>query len=169
MGLFDGKGKKDLENEVLEKLAKVPLLDSLIESILFEDQEPWLQMGQSYYDSCRRVVNVEPDSFEIKWSGYHEEASVGNDGQRHTKPVEDIYGRIGYSYTKSGYLPLHNYNSNDGYKVVSTKRVCFLWASIIRERMLAKMPTCKFEDVHETGNGASFSYTVPSLSFKDWF
>ena len=80
MGLFDGKAKKEsAENEVLQKLSQIPLLDLLIENVLLEDEEPWITMGQSYYDSCKRVVRIEPDSFEIKWKDYHDEAYIGND------------------------------------------------------------------------------------------
>lgn len=166
MGLFDGKAKQEsAENEVLQKLSSVPLLDLLIENVLGAE-EPWLQMGQSYYDSCCRTVTVEPDGFEIKWSSYHEEPYIGNDGNRHTQSVEDVHGRIGYSYTKSGYLPLHSYSYDSGKKEISTQRVCYLWASIIRERMAAKMPNCEFSDV---SYDATFTYTVPALTFKDWF
>ena len=105
MGLFDGKAKKEsAENEVLQKLSQVPLLDLLIENVLHEENEPWITMGQSYYDSCRRVVKIEPDGFEIKWSSYHDEPCIGSDGQRRIEKVEDVHGQVGYSYTKSGYL-----------------------------------------------------------------
>lgn len=167
MGLFDGKAKQQsAENEVMQKLSQVPLLEILIQNILEEEDEPWIQRGQNYYDSCQRTVTVEPDVFEIKLSSYHDEPYVGNDGQRHIQHVEDVHGRVAYSYTKSGYLPLHSYSYNDGKKEISTKRICYLWASIVHERMSAKMPDCKFNNVNED---ATFTYTVPSLSFKDWF
>lgn len=167
MGLFDGNAKREsAENEVLQKLSSVPLLDLLIDNVLGAEDEPWLQMGQSYYDSCCRIVTVEPDGFEIKWSSYHEEPYIGNDGNRHTQRVEDVHGRIGYSYTKSGYLPLHSYSYDNGKKEISSQRVCCLWASIVRERMAAKMPNCKFDGVTDN---ATFTYTVPALTFKDWF
>lgn len=167
MGLFDGKAKQEsAENEVLQKLSACPLLDLLIKNVLGDEDEPWLQMGQSYYDSCHRTVKVEPDVFEIKWSSYHNEPYIGSDGQRHEQRVEDVHGRIGYSYTKSGYLPLHSYSYDNGKKEISTQRVCCLWASIVRERMAAKMPNCKFGGVTDN---ATFTYTVPALTFKDWF
>lgn len=167
MGLFDGKEKKEsAENEVLQKLSQVPLLDLLIENVLNNEEEPWILKRQSYYDDGRRVVTIEPDGFEIKWSDSHTEEYIGNDGQRHYNSVEDVHGRVGYSYTKSGYLPLHSYRYDNGKKEVSANRVCCLWASIIRERMMAKMPQCRFGEVNDS---AFFSYTVPSLSFKDWF
>ncbi len=167
MGLFDGKAKKEaVENEVLQKLSQVPLLDLLIENVLKSD-EPWILQCQSYYDSRKRVVSIDPDGFEIRWSGTHTEEYIGNDGQAHTKTVVDVYGQIGYSYTKSGYVPLHHYwSENVKGKDVSTERVCYLWASLIRERMMAKMPQCDFGEVNDS---AKFTYTVPALSFKDWF
>lgn len=166
MGLFDGKEKKEAaESEVLQKLSQVPLLDLLIENILNEE-EPWIFQCQSYYDSRRRVVHIEPDGFEIKWFDAHTEEYLGGDGQQHHKTVEDVYGQVGYSYTKSGYLPLHTYWYDNGNKKLSTDRVCYLWASIIRKRMMVKMPQCEFGEVNDS---AYFSYTVPALSFKDWF
>lgn len=170
MGLFDGKEKKEkqesAENEVRQKLSACPLLDLLIENVLGEEDEPWLQMGQSYYDDCSRTVKVVPDGFEIKWSSYHYEPYIGSDGQSHEQKVEDVNGRVGYSFTKRGYRPLHSYSYDDGKKNVSTERVCYVCASIIRERMAAKMPNCKFDSVNWN---ATFTYTVPALTFKDWF
>ena len=159
MGLFDGKAKQEAaENEVMQKLSQVPLLDILIQNLLDVEAEPWIRMGQSYYDDCQRTVRVEPDGFEIKWSSWHEEGA----GHR----VEQIHGRVNYSYTKSGYLPLHSYYYDNGKKEIPTSQVCYLWASVIRERMAAKMPNCKFNSV---SGDAAFTYTVPSPSFKDWF
>ena len=168
MGLFDGKAKQEAaENEILQKLSQAPILDLLIENVINSgDEEPWLFSGMSYYDSCRRTVIIEPDGFGIKWSSTHEEPYIGSDGQRRTQRVEDVHGELGYSYTKSGYLPLHSYSYDDGRKEISVDRVCCLWASIIRERLAAKMPDCKFGNV---GSSATFTYSVPPLRFKDWF
>lgn len=173
MGLFDGGKKlKDAENEVLQKLSECPLLDMLIENIQKEqEEEPWLQMGQNYYDNCKRVVTVEPDGFEIKWIDEHQEPYTDQHGILQHRDVKELLGRIGYSYTRSGYVPLHEYRYDDGNRWINTKRVCYLWASIIRERMAAKMPNCKFDDIahDEYWGDITFTYTVPALTFKDWF
>lgn len=159
MGLFDGKAKQEAaEEEVMQKLSQVPLLDILIENILGDGAASWIREGQSYYDNCRRKVKIEPDSFEIKWSSYPEEIP----GQRE----EVIHESVCYSYTKSGYLPLHQFSYDNGKKEIPTEQVCYLWASIIRERMAAKMPNCKFDSVY---GDASFTYKVQPPSFKDWF
>ena len=166
--MFDGKAKQEsAENEVMQKLSQVHLLDLLIRQILEgEEEEAWLRTAQSYYDSRYRKVSIAPDGFEIKWSSFREETYMGNDGRPHTNSVEDVHGRVGYSYTKSGYLPLHEYKYDNGKKEISTQRVCYLWACIIRERMAAKMTDCQFGEVYED---ATFSYIVPPLTFKDWF
>lgn len=166
MGLFDNKAKREAaENEVLQKLSQVPLLDLLIENILLEE-EAWILQCQSYYDDRCRVVKIEPDGCEIKWFDARREVRMGSDGHTYRETVEDIHGRVGYSYTKSGYLPLHSYRYDNGDKEIPTDRICCLWASVVRERMMARMPQCKFGNVDEK---ATFSYTVPPLSFKDWF
>ena len=167
MGLFDGKAKQDAaENEIMYRLSQVPLLDLLIANIFEGDVEPWIQMGQDYYDNCQRLVRIEPDGFEIIWSSVRDEIVVGNDGQRRVQRVEEVKGSVGYSYTKSGYMPLHGFAYDNGKKEISTQRVCCLWAAVVRERMAARLPNCWFSGVSEN---ATFTYTVPALSFKDWF
>lgn len=176
MGLFDGLFNdgpnrwEAAQNEVLQKLSACPMLDRLIESVLSEcENEPWLQMAQSYYDSRERTVKIEPDKFEIKWSSTHNEPYIGNDGKRYEQKVEDVHGRIAYGFTESGYLPLHGYSySYDNGKsvTVDTDTVCRLFASIVQERMEAKMPNCVFGPA---SHDKSFTYYVPALTFKDWF
>ena len=166
MALFGGRSKQDVEQEVLQKLSVVPLLDLLVENVMNNEEEPWLHISQGFYDSCKREVRIEPDGFEIKWSSYHDEQYVGPDGKRHEKRVEKVHASVGYSYTKSGYLPLHGYRYDEGKKEIPTQRVCYLWACIIRERLAAKMPKCRFSNVTDD---ATFSYIVPGLLFKDWF
>ena len=168
MGLFDGKAKKEAaEKEVLQKLSQVEMLASLVDlAIENGEEEPWLLMGQSYYDSCKRIVTVIPEGFEIKWHSYHDEPYIGQDGRQYSKKVEDIHGSDGYSFTKSGYVPRHSDAYDDGSKEIPENRICCLCAAVIREHMMKKMPTCRFGEVRED---ASFTYAVPSLSFDDWF
>ena len=169
MGFFSrGRSSQEFENEVMQKLASVPIVDRIVDSVLESiEKEPWLNTARGYYDSRRRVVSVEEDSFEIKWSRFRDEAYIGGDGKRYTKEVEDVYGNIGFSFTKSGYLPLHGMRSNNGFDEVSDKGACALLATIIRERLMAKMPECDFGEVDY--RTATFAYLVPKLTFKDWY
>lgn len=173
--LFGTKEKQAaVEREILQKMSQLPILDNLIKQLLGEDAEEWMTMGQSYYDNCKRTVTVEPDSFELKWSRYYQErvqVGVYEDGTPKTEMryKEEILAEQGYSFTKSGYLPLHAHYNEKGKEDVSVGRVCYLWASIIREHLAAEMPNCKFGDVEHSSEAASFTYTVPALKFKDWF
>ena len=173
--LFGNKEKQAaVENEILQKMSRIPLLDDLINQLLGDDLEEWMVKSQSYYDNCRRVVRVEPDCFSIKWSRWYKErvqVGVYEDGTPKTevRDQEEILEEKGYSFTKSGYLPLHAHYNEKGKEDVSVGRVCYLWASIVRERMAAKMTNCRFETVNQYSEEAAFGYTVPAQTYKDWF
>lgn len=160
MGLFDGGAKKEAaENSILQALSQLPILDDLV-STLMNNEEEWITNCQGYYDSRKRQVTIAADLFEIKWSDYHYE------GERQ---VEDVNGKVRYGYTSSGYTPLHNHVNEKGKEDVSVGRVIYLWSSIVRERLQAKMPNCQFGSVTEYADHATFTYTVPALTWKRWF
>lgn len=160
MGLFDGGAKKEAaENAILQALSQLPILDDLV-STLMNNEEEWITNCQGYYDSCKRQVTIAADLFEIKWSDYHYE------GERQ---IEDVNGQVRYGYTSSGYTPLHNHVNEKGKEDVSVGRVIYLWSSIVRERLQAKMPNCQFGNVTEYEDHATFIYTVPALTWKRWF
>lgn len=171
MGLF-GPSKNDVleaENAAIQKLAQVELLDRVVDSILEEtEKSKWLVQGQSYYDNCNRIVNVTPDTLEIKWVSYHQEPYIGEDGKQHIRKVEDVIERVGYMNTKSGYLPLHSYRHN-GFIEVPTEKICELWARLVRENLQAKLSGCFFDEVVKDNNGIRFVYHVPGVQLKDWF
>ncbi len=103
--LFGSKEKQAaIEREILQKMSQLPILDRLIKQLLDEDLEDWMAMGQSYYDSCKRSVNIEPDEFELKWSGYCQRVQIGvyDDGTPKTELREEIFAKITYSFTQSG-------------------------------------------------------------------
>lgn len=175
---FDVFGTKEkqaaVEREILQKMSQLPILDMLIKQLLGADMEDWMVMGQSYYDSCKRRVTIEPDGFELKWSRYYQQrvqVGVYEDGTPKTemRTNEEILAEKVYSFTKSGYLPLHAHYNEKGKEDVSVGRICYLWASVIREYLAAEMTNCKFSDVEHSSDAASFTYTVPALTFKDWF
>lgn len=86
-------------------------------------------------------------------------------------------------YTLKGYKPLstgygtYDYKKGEKASLVPTRRVNYLWASIVREHIkeMKEFKQCEFEDVKEAeySSGdrteAYFKYKVPKLEFKDWF
>lgn len=186
MALFDfGREKREaeeakvkmVEDQIMQALAQCELLDMVIDNLLEDEENPWITTCQSYYDDCKRVVSSGVDMFEVKWFVMRKEPAIvgyDEDGKpiQRMKDVEEILGRVGYSYTKSGYMPLHEYrssitkNEKTGEKVViSAERMCELWVAVVRERMQAKMPACYFGSPVE----AMFAYQVPRLTWKEWF
>ena len=164
MALF-GPSKKEIaaaEEYILQKLSKVEILDNLVVTVL-ENEEPWILNCQGYYDNCKRKVVIGADSLEILWVA----SNSTPDGQPNS---EQILGRVGYANTKSGYMPLHGMKNAKGDELVSVGRVVNLWAMVVQERLQAKLPQCKFGDVFQLdGNQSRFYYTVPAMTFKDWF
>lgn len=168
MGLFDGGAKKEaLENEIMQALSKQPILKDLLLTIEKEAaNEPWLTSCQGYYDNLKRVVTCGPDVFEVKWTDTHYEKNP----QGQLYPVEEILGRKGYAYTKSGYRPIHGHKDAKGKEDVSVARAVFLWTKIVQEGLQAKFPNCDFSgNITLQGENASFTYQVPALTWKNWF
>lgn len=161
MGLFDGVSKKDVvEDEILKAFSQLPILDDLIATVL-ENEKEWINKCQGYYDDRKRIITVAADLFSIKW--ITTENANGQTGQN----VED---EVNYSYTNSGYTPLHSHLNAKGKEDVSVGRVIYLWTSIVKERMQAKMPNCKFDNyIQEFNDYCTFTYTVPALEWKRWF
>ena len=167
MGLFDGKAKQEnAENEVLQKLSQTQILEAAVQQMVNETEASWIRKAQNYYDNCELTVIIHPDALIIEWRNKHAEFFIGTDGKLVKENIEDELVSKNYSYTASGYLPLHEYKYDNGKKEISVERVCYLWASIVRERMAAKMPECKFEGVLDR---AVFTYKVPPLTLRDWF
>ena len=168
MGFFTNPAKQEeAEHAILQSMSKLDILELLVRNILGEAEEnnPWITSCQEYYDGCVRVVTIAADLCEVKWS----DVSYEKDASGKERRNEEIKGRIAYSYTKSGYIPLHSHFNEKGKEDVSVNRVIYLWASIVRERLQSKMPECKFEDVTEGDGYAFFRYRVPGLTWKSWF
>lgn len=168
MGLLNfGAKKKAAEDAVLKALFKVELLDLLIRNILEEakTENSWITNCQGYYDSCTRVVAISADSCTLKWV----ETQCVRDQKGNEQYVDDVKNELGYSYTASGYVPLHSHRGEDGMEDVPTSRVIYLWTTLVRERLQAKLGDCVFGEVNEGERGSYFRYRVPGLTWKDWF
>lgn len=168
MAFFSGGAKREeVENEILRAMSRLDILTSLVENIAGEaaGENPWLIACQGYYDGCVRTVTIAADLCEVKWSDVRYE----KDAQGKEHRTEDVNGRIAYSYTKSGYIPLHSHYNERGREDVSVNRVIFLWASLLQERLQAKLTNCQFEEAVEGDGYAYFRYKVPGLTWKRWF
>lgn len=160
MGLFDSGAKKEAaENFVREALSKLPILDDLICTIV-DNEEDWLTNCQGYYDSRKRKVTIAADLFQIKWSEHHYEGD---------RKIIDVDKEICYSYTASGYTPIHNHLNEKGKEDVSVGRVIYIWASLIREQLKTKLQCCEFNSIWEYDDYVTFEYVVPALAWKRWF
>lgn len=195
MALFGGKEKKqeakEAREQVMQILARHEYLAVLVEDLLAktgkisygdvngekkiqgDNDEKWLTECQSYYDSRKRIVTVEADLFEIKWSDTHNEKRQGGDGRTYFEAVEEVYKRISYKYTNNGYKPLSSARYGDTALDLDTVLSC--WASVIKEKMQGAFPELEFMRVINGQNvvtgepTATFTYMVPELEWKDWF
>ena len=160
MGLFDGNAKRNMvEDEILRAFLKQPILSDIVETVINHEKE-WVTKCDGYYDNRIRRVTVGEDLFQIKWSDFR------NDGE---KRIEEVHGVENYSYTASGYLPLHNHINERGKVDVPVGRVIYLWCLAVHSRMSQNMPQCRFSEVTENGRISTFTYMVPQLPFKRWF
>lgn len=168
MALFGGSAKKDaVENEILQAMSDLEILDLLVKNVAAEAEEenPWITNCQGYYDNCIRTVTIAADMFEVKWS----DISYERDAQGKEHRVENVNGRLAYSYTKSGYTPLHSHYNEKGKEDVSVSRVIYLWTTLVHERLQSKLADCSFGYVREGDGFATFDYKVPALTWKRWF
>lgn len=163
MGLFDGVGKREMaENVVLQSMARQPILDDIVGAVMSEDA-PWITTCQGFYDTRKRQITVGADLFRIAWSGYNgysNEEGFGNE------VIRDV---IEYSFTGSGYVPLHSHMNEKGREDVSAGRVIYLCTALIQERLRAKLPNCKFGEVIEYEDHSTFVFAVPPIQWKNWF
>lgn len=160
MGLFDGGAKKEaVENFVKQTLSELFILDDIVSTVV-NNEKDWVTHCQSYYDNRKREIKIETDLFQISWYQQHYENDV---------KIIDADEVINYSFTSSGYTPVHNHVNEKGKEDLSVGRVIYILASVIRERLQKELPDCKFDNIWEERDHSTFTYTVPALTWKRWF
>lgn len=172
MGLFNGSAKKEeIENSIVQKMAQLPIVNELVECILEDVQKnPWVLKCQSYYDTCSRSVRIEPDGVVIIWKTQQELYELEDGKNVGIRVVEGDFGRSAWSFTKSGYMPLHSHCNEKGKIDVSLSRVCCLFGMLLQKQMAAKFQGCRFDPgVSEGACCAYFTYQVPKGTWQDWF
>ena len=182
-----GKKKKEakaaLEEEILEKFRNSPILENLICTVTEESKgrNEWIRSEMSYYDKGERTVAIGRDFFKLFIGSYYMEKYTKNNSIEHTRIVRDVAEEIAYSYTGRGYEPLGSFTKDK--LTIPYKRVCYLWATVVRDAMEKAMPECKFSNTWEEWiHGdvldpadkvneiyAEFSYRVPKKETKGWF
>ena len=178
-----------LKNELMQKLSSNEYIDLLIHEILtkagkepigedekgdpdFDTSNPWITTCQSYYDDRKRRVIVGPDSICVAWSTFHTEFNPTTGANMQ---VEDVIQEFGYAFTKDGYVPLSAYTSSTG--SLSRSEVIYGFTSIVRERMQSVFPELEFDIARpllingsrSTDDEHYFEFTVPALTWKQWF
>lgn len=174
MGLFDGAAKKDaIEQQVKQQIASYPIIKNIVHEIdlVGREEELWLLTCQGYYDSCVRNVIIEADSLTITWTSARTLQVLDNGSDTKEEVIEGNFGSICWSFTDKGYVPLHKHYNEKGKVDVPLARVCYVFATLVREQMMAKFPEFSFcSDIYQSGNyKASFTYEVPRGSWKEWF
>lgn len=153
--------RQEEREQKYRKLAQSEILDDIINNL--KNGEEWRYICQGYYDNRIRRVGFDVDLFYIDWKeGQHAEIRHLPNGEETHVTVEDIIESNSYAYTNSGYKPMPD--SDD---------FISMWAEIVRERMMAMWPQCKFGNVVYAGNKRKdfrycFEYEVPALKWKDW-
>lgn len=118
-------------------------------------ENQWVKNQYNYYDDCRRCIFVGDDVIGISWP----------QGER-----EGVSQPILYSFTASGYLPLHDYKV-DGKVRMNQTNIRRMWCTIIRDGLKAIEPSLVFDNTGKSDSENkqySFNYRVPQNEYKDW-
>lgn len=150
-----------LEQErIATEAQKKRIAESEIIAALFNEfrKSDWILNRQNGEDNGIREVRVTYDTVGIKWSKMNYTSRiVGQDkwgiDQYEKKYVEEIFGQVEYSFTKSGYAPL------DKYDYQARK----LFAEVITEGIEKMCPGAHSEYHHVLGNHETEyrRYTLP--------
>lgn len=160
MGIFITPAHREaVENLVKQALSELCIVDDIISTVV-NNENDWVTHCQSYYDNRKREIKIEADLFQISWNQHHYE----ND-----EKIVDADEVINYSFTSSGYTPIHNHVNEKGKEDLSVSRVIYLLASVIHERLQKEMPDCTFDSIWDERDYSVFTYTVPALKWNRWF
>lgn len=130
-----------------KKIASSPVIDALF--VEFK-KYGWILNRQSGNDNGLRELRITSDTVEIKWSRMQRSSHiVGQDKWGidiyKEEYIEEIYGHVVYSFTKSGYAPLDDYD-------LTTKE---LFADVIAERIETITPGTHSSYAYRTGDYTS--------------
>lgn len=144
------------EKELRTRMSASPILDMIINELT---KEAWAWNRQGVEDDGVRTVALTADIFEVKWSyGRMEQRFLGSNKLGlpivEEEWVEDVYERVAYSYTKSGYAPLTSFT---GQVVIPLERVIQLWGEEVQGRIRKQIPNCYFNKTEKPG----FTYKLP--------
>ena len=171
---------KTVQENVKKKLMSSTLLDGIIDEVFMDGNYPWATECQGYYDNCCRSVFIIEDGFVVKWHSIEQEQYVvKHDGSGNPvygkRDVEKVHGETAYSFTKSGYMPLHEYKEIVGEGktqkeiTVEVKDILRICAEVVREKLHEKKIRFYYDAVVSEKDIASFVYHVPRGAWKDWF
>lgn len=174
MGLFDGVAKKEaVEQQIMQQIASYPIIKKLVHEInlIGKEKEQWLLTCQGYYDSCVRNVIIEPDSLTVTWTSARTLKISENGSDTKEENEEGNFGSVCWHFTDKGYVPLHKHYNEKGKVDVSLAKVCYLFATLVREQMMVELPeACFCNNIYQDANyRASFTYEVPRGSWQEWF
>ena len=147
MGLFNREKKREAEQAVLQKMMKSALLDRLVPLIVNAPDFEWMRCGKNGDSGCRDVTVV-PTGLIIEIPGAYK------------RQIEDQYFAI--NFEKLGYEGL----SGQG---LSDSKMCFLYASALRERLAAELKNCNFysvcndRDLDQLDGESTFFYAMDLL------
>ena len=163
MGLF-GPSKADkeyAEKKVKEALADADILNDIMHTLHLKiNDASWILKCTGYYDTRNRTILVGPDLLSV---------SKGLISFENGEPQEPKDEYLNFSYTASGYRPLHGYTDSKGNLIFDESQVVALWLDVLRERLMHDYPDIHWANPFQHGKYAVLQYKVAPLEWKDWF
>ena len=175
MGLFSFTDNNPAsESLVRDILSKNELLNAIVDRIIHDGEtdggeeispQKWLTHCMGYYDSRKRSIAISSDSIEINW------IEIERDEKGRLVESANPNINVFLQFTDFGYVPLHEHKDTNGKTDIPYGRIIYIVAEILKEKLSRALPQCEFSDLdfRYEDNCRFFTYTVPALSWKDWF
>lgn len=152
-------------DRIRRKLDSLPLFDNIVELLIKES--PWISAQQDYYDDNPRRIFVSSIWLMATAEPVTQEKYQYRNGDREEfdyRYTEKYRGNAennvldcmltnskcsaGYSFTRSGYEPLKDYTTADGY-VIKQKEVVEIATEVFRNKLMNRLPDAEFSKISE--------------------
>lgn len=156
MGLFKKNKNKieGIELQVLQSMQDSPLINVMVDIFTTDSECEWMRACKHSHQNQRRDVIVVPEGICVEIPGARER--------------KDKSGYAIFHFNELGFDELTAHYNQQGKIDIETPRMCYLYATAIRNRLSAVLPDFKFSAVSQErdtdiGNMDAFLYMINLL------
>lgn len=162
----------DVEMMIKERFRQAPFFIEMFEEL---KTEPWITQTTSYYDTRKREVKIYDN--RVTFSRLRDDLELVHMYPKGIPTNDNLYPAhydgVWISFISHGYRPLHPHGN------ISIKKIRELFASVLIEKLMEKVPEISFSGIVDEpllskggdtlGRVTMFTYTVPDITYNDWF